>query len=65
MGLLDELNWAEMKNYRALCTERTDRLRDEIDKLHREEALKQFELQRKEANLTQVKVKKATFNLKE
>ena len=43
MGLLDELNWAEMKNYRSLCGDRIDRLRDEIDKIHREEALKLFE----------------------
>ena len=43
MGLLDEINWAEMKNYRTLCSDRIDRLRDEIDKVHREEALKLFE----------------------
>ena len=43
MGLLDEINWAEMKNYRTMCSDRIDRLRDEIDKVHREEALKLFE----------------------
>ena len=43
MGLLDELNWAEMKNYRQLCSDRIDRLKDEIDKEYREEAVRQFE----------------------
>ena len=43
MGLLDEINWAEMKNYRALCSDRIDRLKDEIQKVYLEEAVKLFE----------------------
>ena len=61
-GLLDDLNWADMKNYRQKCSERTERLQDEIRNLQREEALKLREIQRQE-NMTQVKARKATFSV--